>query len=266
MKKSTVIGIACSCSILFLIVIAIAIYLVKRNHFVKINFKGNVYITMTTIPERLSNQWFLKNLIRTLDILSMDGNKILILNVPYISSKGERYIIPDSILNLEKTNPKFIINRNAVDEGPITKLLPTLRLSYVNDDDIIIVIDDDIVYKINTFNLLVNSVVKNPNFVSSMCNLPVEGFKGFAFRKSIMKGILKMAIPPSCFRIDDNVFQYWIKKQKIKVTSVPIGKSPTMFCSCAEHHRNVPQWEELRNDDRPPMIKECYRDIEKMEP
>ena len=96
-----------------------------------------------------------------------------------------------------------------------------------------------------------------------MCNLPVEGFKGFAFRKSTMKGILNMTIPPSCFRIDDNVFQYWIKKHEIQVISVPIGISPTIFCSCAEHHRNVPQWEELRNDDREPMIKQCYRDIEK---
>ena len=92
MKKSVIIGIVCSCFVVFLIVIAVTIYLVKINKFVKINFEGNVYVSMTTIPERLRNPWFFKNLVRTLEILSMDGNKSLILNVPFISSKGERYI------------------------------------------------------------------------------------------------------------------------------------------------------------------------------
>jgi len=172
---------------------------------------------MTTIPERLTTDWCYNNLQRTISLLS--ENQTLVINIPRISSKKILYNIPPKIKNLQ--GKKFIINNCEKDEGPITKILPTLRNSKIPDESIIIVCDDDIVYKKNTFNLLENSILKNPDCVSSMCNIAVCGFKTFGFTKKIVKPILNINIPTSCFRVDDDVMDWCFQKMKLKIIPVP---------------------------------------------
>ena len=173
--------------------------------------KEKTFVTMTTIPSRLQDPWFYKNLQRT---LSLPGNFVIILNIPYVSMKNVPYIIPDHIDKLQReSGHKFIINR-CKDEGPITKLLPTLRNPVIPDNAPIIVVDDDIVYKEHIFSVLSTSIQKYPKKVSSMCNdngPGIEGFKGFGFIKKTLEGLADIQIPTSCIRIDDDVINAYIK-------------------------------------------------------
>ena len=255
---------ALTCIVLSLILVACVIFLTRNkvypDPYVPIEYNGKTFISMTTIPERLLNPWFEKNLRNTINML--DKNQILIINIPYISSKGEKYVIPESIKNIQ--GEKFIINRPKKDEGPITKLLPTLRKDTVKDTDIIIIVDDDIVYRRNVFNLLVNSVDKNPDKISTMCNKNIEGFAGFGFKKKVLKGILNMNIPESCKRIDDDVIEYYAKKNKIRVVGVSYGKDYSWKCSTEINPNGEgahPDWAELRNDDRTKIRKKCLKDL-----
>ena len=218
------------------------------------------YISITTIPERLINEWFFTNLKRTLSLLA--DNQILILNVPQISLKGEKYIIPDNVNNLQ--GPRFIINKCGKDEGPITKLLPSLRNTKIKDDDILMVFDDDIVYRKNVFKLLENSVLDKNTYVTVMCNQNIEGFKGFAFFKKLLKGILNISIPKSCIRIDDDVINWYAKEKGIKIHIIPYKGDNNSYCSMHKDRTGThPTWDELNRDNRTPMIVKCIKDIAK---
>ncbi|MCH9715570.1 MAG: hypothetical protein K0U52_00580, partial [Gammaproteobacteria bacterium] len=112
------------------------------------------------MPERVKTDWFRQNLVKNIAAASKN-NFAIILNIPKISIKtGKPYFIPTNIKQL--VSPFFIIHYTEKDEGPITKLLPTLRNPLVKSNDIIIVCDDDIVYKENVFEMIYLSVQKHP--------------------------------------------------------------------------------------------------------
>jgi FkbM family methyltransferase len=216
------------------------------------------YISMTTIPERLKDDWFLTNLKRTIGLL--ENNQILIINIPKFSLKGEQYIIPDVMNAMQGKN--FIIHHCEKDEGPITKLLPSLRNNEIKDDDIIIVCDDDIVYKEDVFKLLEKSVMDNRNDVSSMCYEFIQGFKGFAFVKKTLKPILNIKITESCQRIDDDVIGWYIDKNNIRKIEVSYKGNNEWHCSMYKEETDThPNWNELVSDDRESMIKMCLKDL-----
>lgn len=216
------------------------------------------YISMTTIPERLKDDWFLNNLKRTIGLL--ENNQILIINIPKVSLKGEQYIIPDVMNAIQGKN--FIINHCEKDEGPISKLLPSLRNKEIKDDDIIIVCDDDIVYREDIFKLLEKSVLDTKNSFASMCTPGPEGFKGFAFIKKTLKPLLNVKIPESCQRIDDDVIKWYMNKNNMHNIVVSYKGNNDWNCSMYKEETDThPKWSELLTDDREPMIKKCLKDL-----
>lgn len=256
--------------ILILLLLSISITIISiMLIFFKYKTKENLdmlpktYISMTTIPERLEHEWFYNNLKRNISIL--DKNQKIILNVPFVSLKGEKYLIPANIYDLQ--GDKFMINVCDHDEGPITKLLPSLRNKIIQDYDIIIICDDDIVYKINTFKKLEQAVLNNKHKISSMCHSLLEGFKGFAFIKKVMKGILDIKIPETCIRIDDDVINWYVKQNNIPIYAVDYENNNDTFCGIDVYPNQKdahPEWEELRSDNREPMIKNCMKDISEL--
>ena len=67
-------------------------------------------------------------------------------NIPFIYKRtGERYILPEWLVKLSEEDGRLTIVR-CEDFGPTTKLIPTLSM-VVSPDDIIIVVDDDVVYE-----------------------------------------------------------------------------------------------------------------------
>jgi FkbM family methyltransferase len=216
------------------------------------------YISMTTIPERLKDDWFLNNLKRTIGLL--ENNQILIINIPKVSLKGEQYIIPDVMNTIQGKN--FIINHCEKDEGPISKLLPSLRNKEIKDDDIIVVCDDDIVFREDVFKLLEKSVVDTKNSFASMCTPGPEGFKGFAFIKKTLKPLLNVKIPESCQRIDDDVIKWYMNKNNMHNIVVSYKGNNDWNCSMYKEETDThPKWSELNTDDREPMTKKCLKDL-----
>lgn len=253
---------------IIVILFTLIIYHKSKNKFNNINNIRKVYVSMTTLPERLITEWFYDNLNRNISMLSPE--QILILHIPYKTLKGNKYIIPDNVKNLEGNN--FIINRVQNDEGPITKILPALRNDMIRDDDIIIICDDDLYYRQNVFMLLEKNVNKYPQNVSVMCSSnvysrknQVEGYKGFAFVKKLLKGLENFNIPEECLKVDDNVISHYININNIKVIDFPYNKNKNWNCSidAEKTDKNRPKWYELNSDDRMGNVKKCLAKLDK---
>lgn len=170
------------------------------------------YVTFTTIPDRLNNITFFENVKYILSILT---DEILILNLPRISRKGQKYILPNNLMKL--TSSKFIINWVNIDEGPITKLLPSLRNKMIKSTDIIIIIDDDVYYKPKTFEIFKKLIFKNPEKIITFCGKRLKGFRGIAFVKNAMQGLENISIPNTCIKIDDFIIQKYVKYKNIPI-------------------------------------------------
>lgn len=233
--------------ILFIIIIAIAIFvIVFYNSYTCEHFSPDrkTFISLTTIPARLEKETFIENIKY---LLSLTTNETIILNVPYVSRKNVKYVIPDKLLKL--CSDKFIIHRTPNDEGPITKLLPSLRNPLIKNDDIIIVIDDDVFYKKNIFRILKKIVLKHPDHVASFCIKKVKGFQGFGFVKSLLIGMLNLKIPEVCIKIDDYIIQYYIRENNIKTykTYYHSGKYLRCFDKLVQNITGNPYCAEIRN-------------------
>ena len=92
------------------------------NRNVNINTIYPVYLSLTTIPERMSNTLLIvKGILK-----HVKGFERLIINIPY---KYNRW--PDSsfdVYSFNEINDKRLIINRCSDLGPITKIVPTLRL------------------------------------------------------------------------------------------------------------------------------------------
>lgn len=111
------------------------------------NYSYRVVITLSTIPERLD---LLGPTLASLLDQSVHVDEIGI-NIPWVSRKGKKYHIPDWLKSLHHVR----VHRVDVDEGPATKLLPTLRRE--KPDTRIIVVDDDNIYHRDTIKVLLKT-------------------------------------------------------------------------------------------------------------
>lgn len=228
---------------------------------------GRTYISMTTIPERLETDWFYNSLKR---LLTQTKGFTVLLNVPDISRSGVKYNVPQNVLDLQSDSFKIIMC--GADEGPITKLLPTLRNPDVGPDDIIIICDDDLYYKDKTFSLLHQGVEARPDGISSMCSSNVEGvfnpkyrsnvegFKCFGFRKKLLIGILDVNIPEICLKVDDDVINAYIHANDIPVYAIDYNGDTAGDCSIL--HEPHPNWPELVKGPRVNIQKKCNKALD----
>lgn len=107
---------------------------------VSINRPRMVY-SLTTIPPRLKG--FEKTVCQVINKLKYCD--AMYLNIPPISCRGKAYEIPPDFLSSLQPHlrQKVIINRECMDEGPITKIFPALQREQDNGT-LIISMDDDI--------------------------------------------------------------------------------------------------------------------------
>ena len=106
----------------------------------------SIFISLTTVPERLSN-WhtFQLNLDSLLNQKTDKPYKVVV-NIPMIyKNKNVPYVIPEGLNAYSKVYSNLIINRIETDRGPIEKLLGCLNLA-TDPEDIIVALDDDHVY------------------------------------------------------------------------------------------------------------------------
>jgi hypothetical protein len=120
---------------------------------------NKVIVTLTTIPDRLHDTKYGEHGIYSglLTLLNQDCVDYEVhFNIPYTyHMTGEEYIIPSWLEDLQHQYSHLKIFRMN-DEGPLTKILPTIkRIS--NPDTIIVVADDDQRYQPN----MVTTHIKN---------------------------------------------------------------------------------------------------------
>jgi hypothetical protein len=125
-----------------------------------------VIVTLTTIPSRLNSQYPEDIKLCLNSLLNQTFNDYEIhLNIPSkLKLTGENYIIPDWLIQLEKENPKLKLFTNLEDMGPSTKLIPTIN-RITNPEDIIIVVDDDLVYNERLVEEQINNQTKFPEAI-----------------------------------------------------------------------------------------------------
>lgn len=118
----------------------------------------NVILSLTTIPTRLNSPYGY-DMRHTLEsLLNQKYNNFEIhFNIPLICERtNEEYIFPEWLNEMLANNNKLKIFR-VEDRGPITKLLSTLERTTDNPEQIIIVVDDDMVYNEN----MISEHIKN---------------------------------------------------------------------------------------------------------
>ena len=239
------------CSIIVLVVILLPKEQVFRGSW--------VVVCLTTIPERLSSDWFYNNLQRMAGLPCIDE---LVLSVPYVHRRtGKTYDVPSRVWELEK-NSKLRINHGCADEGPATKVLAPLRMSSIQDDDVLVIIDDDMEYKAGLFCVLSERVMayREP-CVFTMCSWEITGFQGYAGRKETLKVLLQVPHPPECDVVDDDWIQYTIKTiAGVETQTVAYEEDYTIFCA-TEGNGGSPadqSWPALHaRGDREERQKEC---------
>jgi hypothetical protein len=246
-------------SIFILFSIVLIIYSVYKIYFES----ETIYVSLTTIPERLIHPWFYNNLKH---LMNLNGNYKVVLNIPYkFKRTGENYIIPDNIRELENKN--LIINRVDTDYGPLTKLYGSLLNPYIPDNSAILVCDDDIVYKSDFVVNIYNEYKRDKTKMYTYCyNRSIEGYHGYMIQKKVIKPILNIKRPESCFRVDDNFIEKSIELLNIKTSPVTYdGRSDGFCCIDKKKTDTHPDWYELEidtlNNKRELITDQCKKDI-----
>jgi len=106
-----------------------------------------IYLTLTTLPTRL-NSIYPEDIKLCIDSLLNQtySDYEIHLNIPSKHKHtGEKYEIPDWLIKKESENPKLKVFTGLEDLGPVTKVFYTVD-RVKNPDDLIIVVDDDMIY------------------------------------------------------------------------------------------------------------------------
>mgnify|MGYP001448132085 CR=1 FL=1 len=227
---------------MYLVIIFIILYIYNFNK------KKKIYLTMTTLPNRIVSSHF-KNVINSLLIQSKYYDKI-ILNIPYKYKRtNEKYIIPKWI----KNNKKIKIIR-CEDNGPATKILGLIN--NVEENSILIIVDDDIIYDKN----IVKNLIKNYNGNNIVTHELINrkyfkepmGFASYLVPYKFIKNINNIKIPKDCFYIDDTFFGWYYSTLNINITKIN-----TTYWDRKKTDKH-PKWFELNKDtNRDTITTKC---------
>jgi hypothetical protein len=214
----------------------------------------NIYLSLTTRPERLSSEHF-KKVYTSLLNQKVSFTKLII----NLSIKEFTYYIPSYL-----KNDKVILNETDIC-GPCTKLLGGLDL--IPDDSLIIVMDDDIVMRDTFIQSLYESYLANPTKVSthtthvSKFNYnEVRGFSGYIVNINLIRNIIQYysTMPECCRTIDDNWISWCLYKMNIEVVNT-IEKDSWNTILDIPNTNPHPNWYELcKHSNRSQKIQEMY--------
>jgi hypothetical protein len=151
-----------------------------------------IYISLTTVPHRLSNGDMFEQNLNSLLYQKTDKEYFIILSIPniYIKTNTE-YVIPDELMEITENNPRLIINTNTPDHGSITKIIGALK--YATDpNDIIIAVNDHYVYHEDMLEYHIKKLNEYPHHV--IC---FKGEEGIDKRRwTDENGIKKFVVRP----------------------------------------------------------------------
>ena len=149
-----------------------------------------VMITLTTTPKRLNNKspYGFKNVIYSLMSQAYENYEVHV-NIPIKNKKtNEDYIIPEWLQELNNMSVRSNILKifRTEDYGPVTKLYPTIK-RITNDNQIIIVVDDDLIYDTRMIEEHLRLRRKNNDVVWAFAGInALENHKGFGIDRFVI--------------------------------------------------------------------------------
>jgi hypothetical protein len=207
-----------------------------------------IYISMTTIPERLKTSYF-KKVVENL--LGQHTSLNILLNIPHTYKRtGEVYVVPEWITN----HSRIVVNR-CEDYGPATKILGGLDI--LKNFDTVIIVDDDLMYRHFFVKELLTTHIESPKDVTCYNTwhepawqrqghkypLP-GGYSGCIGSASIFKQLKSIPQCNGCFPIDDHWLGYAYNQLRVTLRQVKPG-IPWDFS--INRHDTHPIWHELCN-------------------
>lgn len=212
-----------------------------------------VVIGITTIPERLHKGLLQRSLQSLLSQDLASHIAAIVVNIPAVSMKGKPYD-KSAAMDLKRMDPKkIVVNYGVNDDGPITKLVPTLSTidqrfggKGLSTDDIwICLADDDTVYSPNMLsNLLAQAQLSDvavgfagrcgfmSMYVHGVSNrmeaIFLETFAGVAYKRGVFGPVDAFTqwlttLPENAIFVDDIVIGAWFSKQQKKLYVLPLG-------------------------------------------
>lgn len=155
-----------------------------------------IVVSLTTSPLRLKT---IDTIIKNMEKQTLKPD-VIHLNIPqYFKRNCDKY--DESLLNKLKAEHSSLNINRCDDYGPITKLLPTLKVE-TNPDTLIIVIDDDEEYENILIEKLVVQFLENPSV--ALCN-DVNNYPD-TFKVSVPGVFAGLIISRNM--IDDNIFDF----------------------------------------------------------
>ncbi|MAZ87835.1 MAG: hypothetical protein CL693_13610 [Cellvibrionaceae bacterium] len=213
---------------------------------------GKIYISMTVMPDRLIANFF-KSVIHHLKNQTAAFDKIVI-NIPHVYQRtNSAYQIPQWL----KQEPQIIINR-CYDLGPATKLLGLY--DQLQDDDVVCIVDDDIIYQATMLENLLTALKRHPNALITT-KLDEQGsptgYSGYVFQRralAITERDLDLLMQ-HCFCVDDTWLGRIAREKHIPVLGLSNDWRASMDQPKTDQH---PDWFELgKHSDRAGDIQTC---------
>ncbi len=179
-----------------------------------------VYISMTTIPSRMGNTIkIIKNTLK-----HVEGIEQLILNVCDSYKEVHKSPITHHMEELQKIDdPRFRLNVT-YDIGPITKLVPSLRIT---PKECVLIICDDDCYHHEAFKIIAEKQDKEHDksftffkYDYGKVEVP-QGVDLVSFWKPNLEGFMdffnKANKDKSCFFVDDLVVGFFLNRKGIEI-------------------------------------------------
>lgn len=229
-------------------------------------------VSFTTIPSRINS---IPRIIDMITSQTLQPSKIFAC-IPYYSTRKKmKYDLP--------SDWKFPSNVEIVrctDYGPATKLIGCIS-RVKNPDTMIITIDDDQSYNINTFNTLVEygethpeSVIcfrgLNKHLYQSLCFLReyieypdiyiIEGYGGVLYRRKFISEKMlhyfdnELLSDKDCFVSDDLTISKWMHMQQINIIRICNYRQPTII-------KGTDKIDALRKDNRNSSYNNCQYNL-----
>lgn len=256
--------------ILLLCMLSIILIVFLLFHFFMNCFnKKNVRVicSLSTIPERVERGTINKT-IKSLNEQTMKPDIIYVNIARELNNK--KYDI-DKLNNLKKEHQNLIINIVEKDIGPITKIIPVIKL--LKSSDKLILLDDDVSYDKRTIETLLNSNMKavgfhgfrrNENkefgYISDVKETEevdiLETFHGVLYNADILSGLEEYnnSLNGVCFKQDDIKISKYLKTKGIKLYCIP--KTDNM--NTTHDAQDTP---ELRNENLVDGNKNCFKQL-----
>jgi hypothetical protein len=166
--------------ILFIFIIVLIVfnipycYSLTRKEKIKVsNLKSDIIISLTSTPNRINTS---ENTLKSI-LNGTVAPKAILFNIPYISSKGQEYIIPEWLKKMVIEYPILKLNRCDRDYGPATKVIPAILAFKDDPDQKIVYIDDDIIYNRDFLKTFLKDISKYPDNTITRAGYDVSTFQ-----------------------------------------------------------------------------------------